>query len=131
MTKMNSICVYCGSSNTVDQRYKDVAVELGTLLAKKDITLIFGGGGVGLMGLISDACLKAGGRAVGVMTEFLFEYEGTRREITELHVVKSMHERKCKMFDLSDGFIILPGGFGTLDEAFEILTWRQVGLHNK
>jgi uncharacterized protein (TIGR00730 family) len=131
MSKINSICVYCGSSNTISQRYKDLASDLGHQLAEQDITLVFGGGGVGLMGIISDACLKAGGRAIGVMTEFLFEYEGTKREITELHVVKSMHERKCKMFDLSDGFIIMPGGFGTLDEAFEILTWRQVGLHSK
>jgi hypothetical protein len=131
MRKLYSLCVYCGSSNTVDQKYRDVAADLGKVLAENDITLVFGGGRVGLMGILSDACMQAGGRAVGIMTEFLYEHEGAHTGITELHVVKSMHERKKMMFERADGFVILPGGFGTLDEAFEIMTWRQVGLHSK
>lgn len=134
MHSIQSVCVYCGSSDTVAQRYHDVAVELGRVLAANRITLVYGGGGVGLMGTLADACLEDGGQVVGIMTEFLYEFEGTRagdRELTELHIVSSMHERKCQMFDRADGFVVMPGGLGTLDEAFEMLTWRQVGLHSK
>ena len=128
---IRSVCVYCGASERIDQRYKDIAIELGQALAKADITLVFGGGRVGLMGVISTACLQAGGRVIGIMPDFLYEREGTHENLTELHIVKTMHERKQKMFEYADAFVILPGGFGTLDEAFEIITWQQVGLHNK
>ena len=131
MPIVRSVCVYCGSSNTADQRFKDLAADLGKMLAEQGIILVFGGGHVGLMGIIADACMKAGGQVVGIMTDFLCEREGAHTGITELQVVKTMHERKHHMFERSEAFVIMPGGFGTLDEAFEIITWRQVGLHNK
>ena len=128
---IRSIAVYCGASNTISQKYKDLAEELGTALARAGITLVFGGGCVGLMGIVSSACHQAGGRVIGIMPDFLYSREGAHTGITELHIVKSMHERKQMMFERADGFIALPGGFGTLDETFEILTWYQIGLHNK
>lgn len=131
MAKIKSACVYCGSTMGVDPTFKASAEHLGRLMAEHDIKLVFGGGRVGIMGAISTACMEAGGHVTGVMTEFLNEYEGGHDGITELHVVESMHERKHMMFQLSDAFIIFPGGLGTLDEAFEIMTWKQVGLHAK
>jgi uncharacterized protein (TIGR00730 family) len=131
MSKIKSVCVYCGSSSQVDQRYRDAAVALGALLARQRVTLVYGGGRVGLMGLMADACLQAGGTVVGVIPEFLRRYEVGHGAVTELVVVDNMHQRKQAMFDRSDGFAVLPGGLGTLDETFEILTWKQLRLHDK
>jgi len=131
MTSISSLCVYCGSSSNVSDQYKNAAAELGRALAERGITLVYGGGKVGLMGICADACLHAGGRVIGIIPEFLRRYEVGHGAVTELVVVENMHDRKARMADLSDGFIVLPGGFGTLDEFFEILTWRQLALHDK
>ncbi len=131
MRRLNSLCVYCGASSQVDQRYRDAAVRLGELLAEHRVTLVYGGGRVGLMGLMADACLQAGGAVVGVIPDFLRRAEVGHGAVTELVVVDNMHERKRTMFERADGFVILPGGLGTLDEAFEILTWKQLRLHDK
>ncbi len=131
MSKIKSVCVYCGSSAKVDERYREAAVRLGALLARQRVTLVYGGGRVGLMGLMADACLQAGGSVVGVIPEFLRRWEVGHGAVTELVVVDNMHQRKQAMFDRSDGFAILPGGLGTLDETFEILTWKQLRLHDK
>lgn len=131
MNKIKSVCVYCGSSAKVDERYREAAVQLGALLARQGVTLVYGGGRVGLMGLMADACLQAGGAVVGVIPEFLRRWEVGHGAVTELVVVDNMHQRKQTMFDRSDAFAILPGGLGTLDETFEILTWKQLRLHDK
>ncbi len=131
MKRLNSLCVYCGSSSQVDPRYRDAAIRLGELLAENRITLVYGGGRVGLMGLMADACLQAGGAVIGVIPDFLRRAEVGHGAVTELVVVDNMHERKRTMFERSDGFVILPGGLGTLDETFEILTWKQLRLHDK
>lgn len=134
MHSIDSISIFCGASDNVAQRYHDAATELGHILARNHITLIYGGAGVGLMRTVANACLEEGGQVVGVMPEFLYESESAKAdgmELTELHIVSSMHERKEQMFERADGFIIMPGGLGTLDEAIEIITWRQLGLHTK
>jgi uncharacterized protein (TIGR00730 family) len=128
---ISSVCVYCGSSNKVDERYKDIARTVGTALAQQRYRVIYGGGHVGLMGLMADAALQAGGEVIGIIPEHIRAKEVQHMGLTELHVVDSMHVRKQLMEARSDAFIILPGGFGTLDECFEILTWRQLGLHAK
>lgn len=124
------ICVYCGSSPGADPEYLRSAQVLGCLLAKKNIGLVFGGGDVGLMGAVADAVMESGGTAIGVIPEF-FAQKVAHQGLTELHVVDSMHARKQMIYDLSDGFIALPGGLGTLEEIFEQLTWTQLGLHRK
>lgn len=131
MTQLKSVCVFCGSSNRAPELYKAEVQKLGELIAKSGVRLVYGGGASGLMGLIADAAIRAGGKVVGVMTNFLFSREGQHTHLTELLVVESMHERKLNMYERSDAFIIFPGGVGTLDEAFEILTWKQIGLHKK
>ena len=131
MRKIKSLCVYCGSASQVDPRYRDAAVRLGGLLAAHGIALVYGGGRIGLMGLMADACLQAGGQVIGIIPEFLRSREVGHGAVTELVVVDSMHVRKQTMFDRSDGFVILPGGLGTLDETFEVLTWKQLRLHDK
>ena len=131
MSNVRSICVYCGSASRVKDVYVDAAREVGQLFAKAQKRLVFGGGHVGLMGVVSDACVEAGGEVLGIMTAFLNEYEGGHTGITELRIVPNMHERKQQMFEHSDAFVILPGGLGTLDETFEVMTWKQVGLHGK
>jgi len=134
MTKLTALCVYCGSSGDVDSRYRQAAIDLGRAMAERGVTLVYGGGRIGLMGLLAEACAEAGGKVIGIIPEFLQRAEiGEVEEsvIGELIVVGTMHERKQRMADLSDGFVVLPGGFGTLDEFFEILTWRQLGLHDK
>ena len=131
MKNVKSICVYCGSSAKTPEKYKDAAVAVGKLLAKHKIRLVYGGGSSGTMGIIADAVMAAGGEVCGVITDFLYDAEGGHTGITSLLVVPSMHERKMKMFDESDAFIILPGGLGTLDETFELMTWRQIGMHKK
>ena len=131
MREIASVCVFCGSSGRVSVRFRTAAKVLGRLLAEADITVVYGGGRVGLMGLMARAAMGAGGRVIGVIPEHLKLVEGGRIELSELHVVDNMHERKAKMFDLADAFVILPGGFGTLDETIEITTWKQLGLHDK
>jgi uncharacterized protein (TIGR00730 family) len=131
MTDIRAICVFCGSTTPPDPRYADAARALGTLLAGRGIGLVYGGGSVGLMGAVADAALAGGGRVVGVIPTGLFEREITHRALTELHEVASMHERKQLMYDLSDAFIALPGGLGTLEELAEVATWSQLGLHAK
>jgi len=128
---MKSICVYCGSNAGSKPAYSERAIALGTRLAKENLTLVYGGGNVGLMGTVADAVLAAGGEVVGVIPQQLVDWEVAHRGLTKLEVVDSMHERKARMFDLADAFVALPGGFGTLDEMFEMLTWRQLGLGDK
>jgi uncharacterized protein (TIGR00730 family) len=128
---MNSICVFCGSSPGNDPAYAEAAQRLGGILAESDTTLVYGGGHVGLMGVVADAALEAGGEVIGVMPRSLVDREIGHTGLTKLHVVRSMHERKALMSELSDGFIALPGGNGTLEEFFEVLTWAQLGEHGK
>nr|WP_232328234.1 TIGR00730 family Rossman fold protein [Kibdelosporangium sp. MJ126-NF4]CEL19025.1 Lysine decarboxylase family [Kibdelosporangium sp. MJ126-NF4]CTQ95173.1 Lysine decarboxylase family [Kibdelosporangium sp. MJ126-NF4] len=125
------ICVFCGSRPGRTPRYASVAADLGTLLAKRGIALVYGGASVGTMGIIADATLAAGGQVIGVIPTSMVDRELAHQGLTELHVVGSMHERKAMMAELSDGFLALPGGAGTLDELFEIWTWAQIGLHTK
>ncbi len=131
MKKLESVCVFCGSSNKVPDVFKDNVRKLGGLIAKAGLRLVYGGGSAGLMGLVADGAMEAGGEVTGVITEFLNEREGLHKDLTELHVVESMHARKLMMYERSDAFIIFPGGVGTLDEACEIITWKQIGLHKK
>ncbi|WP_395675565.1 TIGR00730 family Rossman fold protein [Inquilinus sp.] len=131
MAELRSLCVYCGSSARVDERYKTAAATLGGLIAARGLQLVYGGGRVGLMGIVADAALGAGAQVVGIIPEHIQALEVEHTGLTELHVVDSMHTRKRMMFDRSDAFVILPGGLGTLDEAFEMLTWRQLKLHEK
>jgi len=128
---MRRICVFCGSSPGSRAEYRAATEELGAELVRRSIGLVYGGGNVGLMGVLADAVLKAGGEAVGVIPENLMAREVGHNGLTKLHVVHSMHERKALMADLSDAFIALPGGFGTLEEFCEVLTWAQLGLHAK
>ena len=128
---MNSICVFCGSGTGTDPAYADAARRLGRALAERGTTLVYGGGHVGLMGVVADAALGAGGGVIGVMPKALVEREIGHTGLTKLHVVGSMHERKALMSELSEGFIALPGGNGTLEEFFEVLTWAQLGEHGK
>ena len=131
MTNIKSACVYCGSSKGLDEKYQSAARDLGKALAKNNIKMVYGGGKTGLMGATATACMNAGGYVMGIVTEYLDQFEGGHDSISELHRVKTMHERKLKMFRNSDAFIAMPGGLGTLDETFEVLTWRQIGLHKK
>ena len=131
MVKVSSVCVFCGSSTGHDSRHRELAAQLGRLLAERAITLIYGGGGVGMMGVLAQETLAAGGQVVGIIPRFLERAEKGVHALTRLEIVDSMHERKERMFALSDAFIVLPGGIGTLDETFEILTWRQLALHDK
>ena len=128
---MNRITVFCGSSFGTEEIYKEQATLLGQTLAKQNIELVYGGANVGLMGAVADGVLNAGGKAIGVLPNFLRSKEIAHLSLTELILVESMHERKTKMNDLCDGVIALPGGFGTLEELFEMLTWGQLGLHKK
>lgn len=128
---IQSICVFCGSSPGRRPEYAAAARALGALLARRGITLVYGGGHVGLMGLLADAALTAGGRVIGVIPHSLEQRELAHLRLTELRVTGSMHERKALMADLADGFIALPGGIGTFEEFLEILTWAQLGIHAK
>jgi uncharacterized protein (TIGR00730 family) len=128
---LQSVCVFCGSSTGIKAAYTAAARSLGTTLAEANIRLIFGGGHVGLMGVISNAVLAAGGDVIGVIPKFLVERELAHEGLSDLRIVGSMHERKALMSDLSEGFIALPGGTGTLEEFFEVLTWAQLGEHEK
>ncbi len=128
---LNSICVFCASSVGAKPVYAESARRFGAELGTRGITLIFGGGCVGLMGVLADATLAVGGRAIGVMPRALAEREIAHNGLTTLHVVETMHERKQRMADLADGFVMLPGGFGTWDEFCEVVTWAQLGIHRK
>jgi hypothetical protein len=129
--KIKKICVYCGSSPGKNPAYSLAAANLAKQLCKRDIGLVYGGAAVGVMGAIADAVLEAGGEAVGVIPKSLAKKEVAHDNLSELHVVASMHERKAMMAELADGFIALPGGWGTLEEIFEMLTWAQLGFHDK
>jgi uncharacterized protein (TIGR00730 family) len=129
MTK--NICVYCGASDRVDQVYKDAAADLGRTIGHNGFNLVYGGGRLGLMGIVADHVISSGGRATGFIPEHLDEREGAHPGLNELHIVDSMHTRKMRMSEMADVFVIAPGGYGTLDEFFEILTWRQINLHQK
>jgi uncharacterized protein (TIGR00730 family) len=131
LQEIKSVCVYCGSSTRAELVFQKAAFELGTALAAADIQLVYGGGQLGLMGLVADGVMNHGGRAIGYITKDLEHIEGGHTHLSELHVVDSMHTRKLKMSQNADAFVILPGGFGTLDELFEILTWRQLEMHDK
>lgn len=128
---MKSITVFCGSSFGTDDIFKEQAFLLGQTLAKQDIQLIYGGADVGLMGAVADGALNEKGKVVGVLPHFLQSKEIAHKNLTELILVETMHERKTKMNDLCDGVIVLPGGYGTLEEFFEMITWAQLGLHKK
>ncbi|MDK2979108.1 MAG: hypothetical protein PWP52_1822 [Bacteroidales bacterium] len=128
---MKAIAVFCGSSTGKNENYKKQAILLGQRLVQKNIDLVYGGAKVGLMGAIAEAALNEGGKVIGVLPTFLKSKEIAHSELTQLILVESMHERKTRMHEMSDGVIALPGGFGTMEELFEMLTWSQLGLHQK
>jgi uncharacterized protein (TIGR00730 family) len=125
------VCVFCGASDGRGTRYVETATELGRVLAERGITLVYGGAGVGLMGAVADAALKAGGDVIGVIPQGLVDRELAHPGLTEQYVVDDMHDRKAKMAELSDAFVALPGGIGTLEELFEVWTWAYLGIHAK
>lgn len=131
MAELRAVCVFCGSSTPRNQVYVDAARALGRLLADRHLELVYGGGRVGLMGELADACLVVGGRVTGVIPVGLFSREVGHEGVSTLHEVGSMHERKQLMYDLADAFVALPGGLGTLEELSEVATWSQLGLHTK
>ncbi len=131
MAERRSVCVFCGSSEGIDPVHAAQAERLGGELARRGLTLVYGAGDIGLMGVLADAVLAGGGKVVGVIPQSLVDREVCHAGLTELHVVRTMHERKALMADRSDAFLALPGGYGTLDELFEILTWAQLGIHGK
>ncbi|MEF2966990.1 TIGR00730 family Rossman fold protein [Paenibacillus sp. M1] len=126
---MKNIAVFCGSSAGSSELYIQGATAMGKELAARGLTLVYGGSSIGLMGAVADAVLEAGGNVIGVLPDFLQNREIAHKNLTELIIVKSMHERKAKMAEIADGFAVLPGGAGTMDEFFEIITWGQLGLH--
>lgn len=128
---MQRICVFCGSQAGTNGLYQQAAAALGQLLAQRRYGLVYGGGHVGLMGVIADAVLQAGGEVIGVIPEAMVARELAHTGVTRMHVVSSMHDRKARMAELADGFIAMPGGYGTFEELFEIITWAQLGLHQK
>jgi uncharacterized protein (TIGR00730 family) len=128
---MKSICIFCGSSTGKNSSYTSAAVECGKLLAQRELTLVYGGGNIGLMGEIAHSVISRGGKAIGVIPQFLVDKELVYHDLTEVRIVESMHERKATMAELADAFIAMPGGFGTLEETVEVLTWAQLGLHRK
>jgi uncharacterized protein (TIGR00730 family) len=128
---LRSLCVYCGSSPGLRASYLETAQAFGRLIAAEGITLVYGGGNVGLMGALADSVLQAGGKVIGVIPERMVDWEVAHHGLTKLHRVESMHERKLKMAELSDAFVALPGGVGTIEEIFEAFTWTQLGIHHK
>jgi uncharacterized protein (TIGR00730 family) len=128
---MNTICVYCGSSVGSREEYAQAAAEVGRLLAERGLRIVYGAGNIGLMGVLADAALQAGGEVIGVIPHALVARELAHNGVSDLRIVDSMHERKALMADLSDGFLALPGGFGTFEELCEMLTWLQLGIHQK
>jgi uncharacterized protein (TIGR00730 family) len=131
VTNLQSICVFCGSSRGARPEYLEAAQAMGRAIAQRGLTLVYGAGNIGLMGALADAALAEGGRVVGVIPQSLVEWEVAHEGLTERYIVGSMHERKAMMADRADAFIALPGGLGTFEELFEILTWAQLGLHRK
>ena len=131
MTDLKRVCVFCGSKHGVRPAYREAARAMGEALVAAGIDLVYGGGKVGLMGVVADAVLDAGGQVIGVIPEAMSDREIAHYGLTDLHIVDTMHERKALMYNLSDGFVALPGGLGTLEELFEITTWSQLGLHAK
>src|SRR5689334_14198927 len=128
---LQSIAVFCGSKNGVNKIYLEHAIALGRIMANHNITLVYGGGSVGIMGTIADEVLLNGGKVIGVIPQVLVDWEREHKSLSELLVVDNMHTRKKKMYDLCDGAVILAGGFGTLDELFEMVTWNQLSIHDK
>ncbi len=126
---MQNIAIYCGSSSGTNSVYSDAAHEVGVYLAKNEIKLVYGAGSVGLMGIVADAVLANRGEVIGIIPQFLMDLEVGHTNLTQLHITNNMHDRKKIMCDIADGIIALPGGYGTLDELFEMLTWSQLGLH--
>lgn len=131
MTFIKNICVFCGSSTIVDGKYLRAARDVGVMLAQNGYGVVYGGGNIGLMGAAADAALEAGGKVIGVIPKFLRDKEVAHKGLTELHLTETMHERQVGMAERSDAFVVLPGGLGTLAEFFEVLTWKQLGLHDK
>lgn len=129
--KINSLAVFCGSKNGNNPVYTEHAKKLGNLLAKNNITLIYGGGSTGIMGAVADAMMENGGKVIGIITKKLVDWEHQHQGITDLSIVDDMHIRKQRMYDLCDAAVILPGGVGTLDEFFEMVTWNQLSIHDK
>lgn len=129
--KINSLAVFCGSKNGNNPVYTEHAKELGRILANNNITLIYGGGSTGMMGAVADAMMESGGKVIGIIPQRLVDWEHQHENITELSVVEDMHVRKKKMYELCDAAVILPGGVGTLDEFFEMVTWNQLSIHDK
>ena len=130
-SNIRAVCVFCGASMGNNPAFQAAADQLGTLLAQNGITIVFGGGNAGLMGTVANSALKQGGEVIGVIPDYLVEREHGHRGLTRLDIVDSMHSRKRRMFDLADGFISLPGGVGTLEETFEVITWKQLAMHTK
>ena len=131
MTALETVCVFCGSNPGTDPAFTVAAGQFGTKVAERGIELVYGGASVGLMGVVADAAMAAGGRATGVITESLAGHEIAHGTLSDLHVVSTMHERKALMSELSDAFVMLPGGFGTYEEFMESVTWAQLGIHDK
>lgn len=131
MNKLKSVCVYCGSNFNGDPQLRSAIKQLAEIFVEQEVRLVYGGGSVGVMGVLANDVLDLGGLVTGVIPQFLMDKEVGHKGITEMIITENMHQRKQKMADLSDGFVILPGGFGTLEEFFEVLTWLQLGLHNK
>lgn len=131
MAEIHSLCVLCGSHEGIDPAYRNAAKDLGARMAHRGVRLIYGGGAIGLMGVLADAVLSRGGAVVGVIPDFLMKWEVGHASLSDLVITDSMHARKTRMFAMADGFVVLPGGLGTLDETFEIITWKQLRLHNK
>lgn len=131
MTEITSLCVFCGSKMGGDPAYEAAARTLGAEMASRGVRLVYGGGGIGLMGVLAETVLSGGGQVTGVIPEFLMAYEVGDPGVTELVMTESMHERKARMFEISDAVVVMPGGLGTLDETFEIITWKQLQQHAK
>lgn len=130
MTRIASVCALCGSRQGSDFRYRTATIELGRVIAERGVRLVYGGGAVGLMGLLAESVLANGGHVVGVIPDFLMRREVAHTSLSDLVITGSMHDRKTRMFEMADAFVVLPGGLGTLDEAFELITWKQLGLHD-
>ncbi len=131
MKNISTVCVYLGSSGRCDESHKEAARAFGRLMAQAGLTLVYGGGRVGLMGILADSVMESGGKVIGIIPKYISRREVLHEHLTELHVVDSMHVRKQMMVDKSDAFVVLPGGIGTLDELCEVMTWRQLGMHDK
>ena len=128
---MKKVCVFTGAASGINKVYKDAAYQMGQMLASRGLGLVYGGGKLGFMGAVADGMLAANGKVTGIIPKFLDNVEVGHQGVTDLHIIDSMHERKAMMYDAADAFVILPGGLGTLDETMEIITWRQLGLHQK